>query len=114
MPWYTAHDKTNPFLKGRPETMNKIAPISAALPLTPTDAALASPRTTPGMSIDSDDVPVLKAWIRCAVCAIEVPLDEALVPEPTDRLIHLCGLDCYARWRAAAAVSFPLLSPKPD
>jgi Domain of unknown function (DUF3330) len=94
--------------------MNKIAPISAALPLAPTDAALASPRTTPEMSMNSDDVPVLKAWTRCAVCAIEVPLDEAVVPEPTDRLIHLCGLDCYARWRAAAAISFPSFSSKPD
>ena len=37
--------------------------------------------------MNSDDVPVLKAWIRCAVCAIEVPLDEAVVPETTDRLI---------------------------
>ena len=66
------------------------------------------------MQMNSDDVPVLKAWVRCAVCAIEVPLDEAVVPETTDRLIYLCGLDCYARWRAAAAISFPSLSPKPD
>lgn len=64
--------------------------------------------------MNSDDVPILKALTRCAVCGIEVPLDEAVVPEPTDRLIHLCGLDCYARWRAAAAISFPSLSPKSD
>jgi Domain of unknown function (DUF3330) len=64
--------------------------------------------------MNSDKVPVRKAWTRCAVCAIEVPLDEAVVPEATDRLIYLCGFDCYARWRAAAAISFPLLRPKPD
>ena len=64
--------------------------------------------------MNSHDVPILKAWVRCAVCAIEVPLDEAVVPETTDRLIYLCGLDCYARWRAAAAISFPSLAPRPD
>lgn len=64
--------------------------------------------------MNSDDATVLNAWTRCAVCAIEVPLDEAVVPEATDRLIYLCGFDCYARWRAAAAISFPSLSPIPD
>ena len=47
--------------------------------------------------------------VRCVVCGIEVPLDEAVVPEAVDRLTYLCGLDCYARWRAAAAQSFPAL-----
>jgi hypothetical protein len=59
--------------------------------------------------MDSDD-----ALVRCAVCATEVPLDAAIVPEPMDRLIYLCGLDCYASWRAAAAISFPALAPRPN
>lgn len=59
-------------------------------------------------------LPVLKVWVQCTVCGIEVPLDEAVVPEVSDQLTYLCGLDCYARWRAAAAISFPSLSPKPD
>jgi hypothetical protein len=49
----------------------------------------------------------------CVVCAIEVPLDEAVVPEVTDRLVYLCGLECYARWRGTAATSFPTLMAKP-
>jgi hypothetical protein len=64
--------------------------------------------------MNSSDAPVLKVWTLCAVCAIEVPLDEAVVPEAADQLTYLCGLDCYARWRAAAAISFPALSPDPD
>jgi len=64
--------------------------------------------------MNSDDVPVRKVLVRCAVCAIEVPLDEAVVPEATDQLTYLCGLDCYARWRATAAIYFPSLSTKSD
>ncbi len=64
--------------------------------------------------MNPEDVPFLKAWTRCAVCAIEVPLDEAFVPEPTDRLMYVCGLDCYERWRAGAAISFPSLAPNPE
>ena len=52
--------------------------------------------------------------IRCAVCGIEVPLDEAVVPEATDQLTYLCGLDCYARWRAIAAISFPSVTPESE
>jgi len=94
--------------------MKKIASLSVVLPLTSADAALASGERTPGTSMNSDDVPVLKAWTRCVVCAIEVPLDEAVVPEATDLLAYLWGFDCYARWRAAAAIFFPSLSPGPD
>ena len=91
--------------------MNKVASLSVVLRLTSADTALASGERTPGTSMNSDDVPVLKA---CAVCAIEVPPDEAVVPEATDLLAYLFGFDCYARWRAAAAISFPSLSPGPD
>ena len=48
-------------------------------------------------------------FVTCVVCAIEVPLDEAIVPEVADCLVYFCGLDCYARWRSAAATSFPTL-----
>jgi hypothetical protein len=37
--------------------------------------------------------------ITCAVCEHEVPISEAVVPEATDYLVYLCGLDCYQRWR---------------
>ena len=55
-------------------------------------------------------VVVANVSVRCAVCGIDVPLDEAVVPETIDQLTYLCGLECYARWRAIAAVSFPSLS----
>lgn len=38
--------------------------------------------------------------VPCAVCFAPIPRDEAVIPEATDRLIHFCGLDCYARWRS--------------
>jgi hypothetical protein len=50
--------------------------------------------------------------IRCPVCGLDIPADEAVVPEATDELIYMCGLDCYARWRSAASTSFPALAPK--
>jgi hypothetical protein len=37
--------------------------------------------------------------ITCAVCLHEVPISEAIVPEATDYVVYLCGLDCYQRWR---------------
>jgi hypothetical protein len=78
--------------------MTKIATLSMSLRLPPADA---------GCVKNSDDVGFPTASIRCAVCGIEVPLDEAVVPEATDQLTYLCGLDCYAHWRAIAAISFP-------
>jgi hypothetical protein len=45
----------------------------------------------------------------CALCRIQVPLDELVVPEMMDRLTWLCGLDCYASWRADAAGTYPML-----
>ena len=93
--------------------MNKVASPPVVLPLTSAYGARV-PWTTLETSMNSDDGQVLKVCICCAVCGIEVPLDEAVVPEATDELIYLCGLDCYARWRATAAISFPSLPPKPD
>lgn len=40
--------------------------------------------------------------VRWVVCLEEVPLSEAVVPEATDYLIYLCGLDCYERWRESS------------
>ena len=61
------------------------------------------------MSPNSRDPQNQEALVRCLVCAIAVPLDEAVVPEVADRLVYLCGLDCYARWRATAETSYPSL-----
>ena len=36
--------------------------------------------------------------ITCAEWQREVPISEAVVPEATDYVIFLCGLDCYQRW----------------
>ena len=85
--------------------MNKSATLSMSLRLPPADA---------GCVKNSDDVGFPTASIRCAVCGIEVPLDEAVVPEAADQLTYLCGLDCYARWRAIAAIAFPSVSPESD
>ena len=60
-----------------------------------------------GASTNPQDVPVEEAFVTCAVWAIEVPLDEAVVPEVADWLVYLCGLDCYARWRGDAVIAFP-------
>ena len=78
--------------------MNKIPSLSASLPHPPAD---------PEDVEMFDSVLALTASTWCAVSGIEVPLDEAVVPEATDQLTYLCGLDCYARWRGIAAVSFP-------
>ena len=58
--------------------------------------------TTPGASssnIRTDQTTT--AAVACAVCRNEIPVSEAVVPEATDYLIHLCGLDCYEKWRLA-------------
>ena len=62
--------------------------------------------------MNSVDALVVEVSVRCTVCGIDVPLDEAVVPEAMDQLTYLCGLDCYASWRATAAISFPSLSPE--
>jgi len=40
--------------------------------------------------------------ITCTVCQHEVPISEAVVPEATDYVVYLCGLDCYERWRKSS------------
>jgi hypothetical protein len=47
----------------------------------------------------------------CAICRIQVPLDELLVPEMMDCLTWLCGVDCYAQALGDAVVSYPMLWP---
>lgn len=85
--------------------MNKIASLSISLRLPPAD---------PGDAKNSDSVRVLTASTQCAVFGIEVPLDEVVVPEAIDQLTYLYGLECYARWRAIAAISFSSISPESD
>ena len=58
---------------------------------------------------NSNDLELPSDFVTCVVCAIDVPLDEAIVPEVADCLVYLCGLDCYAQWRGRAAMSFPAL-----
>ena len=60
-------------------------------------------------STNSNDPKPSASFVTCVACAIEVPPDEAIVPEVEDCLVYLCGLDCYARWRGTAATSFPAL-----
>ena len=60
-------------------------------------------------SMNSNGPEPSAAFETCVVCAIEVPSDEVLVPEVADRLVYLCGLDCYARWRVAVSATFPTL-----
>jgi Domain of unknown function (DUF3330) len=64
-------------------------------------------------STNSHDAKEPKAFATCAVCRSGVPFDEAIVPETTDRLVYLCGVDCYASWRRVAAISFPSLLAGP-
>ena len=40
--------------------------------------------------------------VACQSCGSDIPLDEAVVPEALPYVVHFCGLECYARWRAAA------------
>jgi hypothetical protein len=42
------------------------------------------------------------AAIACRECAREVPASEAVIPEATDYVVYLCGVDCYQRWRSGA------------
>ena len=64
---------------------------------------------TMNTSTNSNDLELPSAFVTCVICAIDVPLDEAIVPEVADCLVYLCGLDCYAQWRGRAAMSFPAL-----
>ena len=53
-------------------------------------------------SVDPVDLSMDQASVvrvTCAMCLQEVPISEAVVPEATDHLVYLCGLDCYQRWR---------------
>lgn len=38
--------------------------------------------------------------ISCETCLKEVPLSEAYIEEAADYIIHFCGLECYAQWKA--------------
>ena len=58
------------------------------------------------MSRDGDtQASMLSTAVRCDGCGRDVPLDEAVVPEALTYMAYFCGLDCYARWRAAATAA---------
>ncbi len=38
----------------------------------------------------------------CSTYSSAVPLDEVVVPEVTDYLMHYCGLACFSLWREVA------------
>ena len=42
------------------------------------------------------------AHVSCPMWQREVPISEAVVPEATDYLLYLLGLDCYQRWRESS------------
>lgn len=48
------------------------------------------------------------AHLVCVCCHGQVPDDEIVVPEATNYLVHFCGLECYAVWRATTAGLFSL------
>jgi hypothetical protein len=54
----------------------------------------------PGESTSAQDE--LAYRVVCSVCGREVPLSEAVVPEVSDYMPFLCGLECYAQWRTQA------------
>ena len=51
-----------------------------------------------GASPEATDDRPAKLEVVCTVCERDVPISEAVVPEATDYVVYLCGLDCYARW----------------
>jgi len=44
--------------------------------------------------------PVEEQQVACEICMKEVPVSEAQSAEATEYVVHFCGLDCYAVWRA--------------
>ena len=44
--------------------------------------------------------PVEEVRVACEVCQKEVPRSEAVVPEATDYVLYVCGLDCYEKWKS--------------
>ena len=54
----------------------------------------------------SIEVTVTATTVTCHSCGCDIPLDEAVVPEALPYVVHFCGLECYARWRAAATGAY--------
>lgn len=55
----------------------------------------------------ADGMPGIHSMRTCEVCGTEMPLDEAIIPEASDYLIYLCGLECFARWRLGLRTRYP-------
>jgi len=39
-------------------------------------------------------------FVACEICIKEIPVSEAKSEEATDYVVHFCGLECYAIWKA--------------
>ena len=50
---------------------------------------------------EADEAPTIDGSTQCLRCQRVVPLDEVVVLEAVPYLIHFCGLECYAQWRAS-------------
>ena len=50
------------------------------------------------------DKPVEVTLVSCEVCLKEVPVAEAVIPEATDYFVHICGLECYEKWKSQLEV----------
>ena len=44
--------------------------------------------------------PTAAGQVACEICMKEIPQSEAMVAEATDYVLHFCGLECYAKWKA--------------
>ena len=38
--------------------------------------------------------------ISCETCVKEIPVSEAHIDEAADYIVHFCGLECFAQWKA--------------
>ncbi|MFN7087971.1 MAG: DUF3330 domain-containing protein [Burkholderiales bacterium] len=44
--------------------------------------------------------PSTEELVACEICLKEIPVSEAKSEEALDYVVHFCGLECYAQWKA--------------
>ena len=44
--------------------------------------------------------PRAEELVACEICLKEIPVSEAKSEEALDYVVHFCGLECYAQWKA--------------
>ena len=44
--------------------------------------------------------PVEPDLVACEMCMKEVPASEAQCAEAAEYVLHFCGLECFAKWKA--------------